>query len=51
MFAGAVLYALSQGQDLGEGAKLGCYAASKVVSHVGPRLLKDGYREIKKNFS
>ena len=51
MFAGAVLYSLSQGQELGEGAKFGCYAASKVVSHVGPRLLKDGYREIKKNFS
>ncbi len=51
MFAGAVLYSLSQGQSLEEGAKFGCYAASKVVSQVGPRLLKEEYKEIKINYS
>tara|TARA_Y100001970_G_scaffold77532_1_gene98545 strand:- start:150 stop:1151 length:1002 start_codon:yes stop_codon:yes gene_type:complete len=51
MFAGAVLYYLSQGQSLQNGAKFGCYAAARVVSHVGPRLLKKGYSEIKINYS
>ena len=51
MFAGAVLYCLSQGKNLEEGAKFGCYAASKVVSKVGPRLPKEEYGEIKFNYS
>ena len=51
MFAGAVLYLLSQGQCLENGAKFGCYAASRVVSHVGPRLSKEGYEKIKINYS
>tara|TARA_Y100001970_G_scaffold148566_1_gene182491 strand:+ start:1750 stop:2751 length:1002 start_codon:yes stop_codon:yes gene_type:complete len=51
MFAGAVLYFLSQGKSLEEGAKFGCYAASKVVINVGPRLPKEEHREIKFNYS
>tara|TARA_Y100001970_G_scaffold168103_1_gene205618 strand:- start:168 stop:1169 length:1002 start_codon:yes stop_codon:yes gene_type:complete len=51
MFAGAVLYSLSQGKSLEEGARFGCYAASKVVSNVGPRLSTAGYMEIKVNYS
>ena len=50
MFAGAVLYCLSQGQSLEDGAKFGCYAASKVVRHVGPRLSKEEYKKIKVNY-
>ena len=34
-----------------EGAKFGCYAASKVVINVGPRLPKEEHREIKFNYS
>ncbi len=38
-------------EDLKEkGAVFGCYAASKVVSNVGPRLLKEEYFQIKNNF-
>jgi sugar/nucleoside kinase (ribokinase family) len=51
MFAGAVLSCLCQGNSLEEGAKFGCYAASKVVSTVGPRLSIEGYKEIKSNYS
>tara|TARA_Y100001970_G_scaffold258448_1_gene338356 strand:+ start:515 stop:1516 length:1002 start_codon:yes stop_codon:yes gene_type:complete len=51
MFAGAVLSCLCQGEGLEEGAKFGCYAASKIVSNVGPRLSKEGYKEIKSNYS
>ena len=51
MFAGAVLYSLSQGKSLEEGAKFGCFAASKVVSNVGPRLSKEEYGKIKFNYS
>ena len=50
MFAGAVLYCITSGSSLEKGALFGCYAASKVVSSVGPRLLKNEYHEIKKNF-
>ena len=51
MFAGAVLYSLSQGKSLEEGAKFGCYAASKIVSRIGPRLSKEDYKQIKENYS
>lgn len=51
MFAGAVLFSLSQGKSLEEGAKFGCYAASKIVSRVGPRLSKEDYKQIKENYS
>ena len=50
MFAGAVLYCITSGSSLEKGAIFGCYAASKVVGNVGPRLIKDEYREIKNNF-
>ncbi len=38
MFAGAYLYALTQGQTDSNAATLACRAASKVVTHFGPRL-------------
>ena len=50
MFAGAILYCITSGSSLEKGAIFGCYAASKVVGNVGPRLIKDEYREIKNNF-
>jgi len=50
MFAGAVLYCITTGSSLEKGALFGCYAASKVVGNVGPRLIKDEYYEIKNNF-
>ena len=50
MFAGAVLYCITSGLSLERGAVFGCYAASKVVGNVGPRLIKDEYSKIKKNF-
>ena len=50
MFAGAVLYCITSGSSLEKGAIFGCYAASKVVGNVGPRLIKDEYLEIKNNF-
>tara|TARA_B100000029_G_scaffold491034_1_gene550724 strand:+ start:2398 stop:3399 length:1002 start_codon:yes stop_codon:yes gene_type:complete len=50
MFAGAVLYSIASGSSLEKGAIFGCYAASKVVSNVGPRLLKEEYFQIKNNF-
>ena len=46
MFAGAVLYSISSGSSLEKGAIFGCYAASKVVSNVGPRLLKEEYSSL-----
>ena len=50
MFAGEVLYSITSGSSLEKGAVFGCYAASKVVSNVGPRLLKEEYFQIKNNF-
>ena len=50
IFAGAVLYSITSGSSLEKGAVFGCYAASKVVSNVGPRLLKEEYFQIKNNF-
>ena len=50
MFAGAVLYSITSGSTLEKGAIFGCYAASKVVGNVGPRLTKDEYSKIKNNF-
>ena len=50
MFAGAVLYCIASGSSLEKGATFGCYAASKVVGSVGPRLIKKEYHEIKNNF-
>ena len=50
MFAGAVLYCIASGSSLEKGAIFGCYAASKVVGSVGPRLIKEEYLKIKNNF-
>ena len=50
MFAGAVLYCITSGSSLEKGAIFGCYAASKVVGNVGPRLIKNEYLKIKNNF-
>ncbi len=50
MFAGAVLYCITSGSSLEKGAIFGCYAASKVVGNIGPRLMQDEYQKIKKNF-
>ena len=51
MFAGAVISMLNGGNNLEDSAKFGCYASSKVVQKIGPRLSKDEYKEIKKTFS
>jgi sugar/nucleoside kinase (ribokinase family) len=51
MFAGAVLNNLNDSKSLEESAKFGCYAASKTVQNSGPRLSKEGYKEIKEIFS
>ncbi len=50
MFAGAVLNSLIEGTDLASSARFGCYAASKKVENFGPRLPKENYKQIKKNF-
>ena len=50
MFAGAVLHCLCEGESLKKAAKFGCSAASKKVLSFGPRLKKNEYKEIKKNY-
>ncbi len=47
LFAGAVLYGLTHGMDIGKAAKLGCYASSILVTQFGARLKKDQVTEIK----
>jgi sugar/nucleoside kinase (ribokinase family) len=47
MFAGAFLYALSAGKDYATAGKLASYAASRTVSHFGPRLPPSAHKEIK----
>lgn len=46
MFAGAFLYALSQGQDFVQAGRLASKAAAVVVSQFGPRLRPEQHREI-----
>ena len=48
MFAGAVINKLNNGNNLAESAKFGCFAASKIVQEIGPRLSKEGYKKIKR---
>lgn len=48
MYAGAFLYAISQGHTLASAGKLASMAASKVVSQFGPRLKAHESLEIKK---
>ncbi len=49
MFAGAFLYALTQGQDYEAAGKLASKAASVVVSQFGPRLRAEQHAEIIKS--
>lgn len=46
MFAGAFLYALSQGQDSAQAAHFANRAAAQVVSQFGPRLRAEQYRAL-----
>ncbi len=48
MFAGAFLYALTQGKTFGEAGKLACACAGKLVTQFAPRLKKEQTLEIKK---
>ena len=50
MFAGAFLYALSQGQDFPTAASFANRAAAKVVTQFGPRLKAEQYGELKVGF-
>ncbi len=48
MYAGAFMYAITQGRSFAEAGKLASLAASKVVSQFGPRLKVADVQEIKK---
>ena len=50
MFAGAFLYALSQGKDFKTAGTFANLAAAKVVTQFGPRLKPEQYTELKKSF-
>jgi len=49
MFAGAFLYALSQGQDYAAAGALAVRAAAQVVSQYGPRLRAEQHRPLLEN--
>jgi len=49
MFAGAFLYALSQGQDYAAAGALAVRAAAQVVSQYGPRLRPEQHRPLLEN--
>jgi len=51
MFAGAFLYAVTQGQSAAKAAALGNYAAAMVVSQYGNRLSQASVDAIKAKFS
>ena len=46
MFAGAFLYAITSGKDFAIAGRLASYAASRTVSHFGPRLPPEAHSEI-----
>jgi sugar/nucleoside kinase (ribokinase family) len=46
MFAGAFLYAISQGHDFEKAGKLASHSAAQVVSQFGPRLRPEQHAEI-----
>lgn len=46
MYAGAFLYGLTQGMDFTQSAELASRAASRIVSHFGPRLPADQTRAL-----
>jgi sugar/nucleoside kinase (ribokinase family) len=50
MFAGAFLYALSEGHGYQRAGDFASLAAAKVVSQFGPRLRPDQYQELKQQF-
>ncbi len=50
MFAGAFLYALSQGNDFKKAGDFASLASSKVVAQFGPRLTAEQHSELKKAF-
>ena len=50
MFAGSFLYALLQNNDLRSCAEFANYGASKVVETFGPRLTREGYKEVLNNY-
>lgn len=50
MFAGAFLYAISQGHDYPTAGKFASLAAAKVVSQFGPRLKAEQHAELKAAF-
>lgn len=50
MFAGAFLYALSQGKDFKTAAKFANSAAAKVVTQFGPRLKAEQHEALKNGF-
>ena len=47
LFAGAFMYALTQGHSFGEAGKLACACSSQLVTQFGPRLKKVQAQEIK----
>lgn len=50
MFAGAFLYALTQGKDFKTAGTFANIAAAKVVSQFGPRLKAEEYAQLKRTF-
>lgn len=48
MFAGAFLYALTQGKSFGEAGKLACACSGKLVTQFAPRLKKEQTLDVKK---
>ena len=50
MFAGSFLYALLKDRDLRYCAEFANYGASKVVETFGPRLTREGYKEVLNNY-
>jgi len=50
LFAGAFLYALSQGKGFAEAGPFACHAAAEVVKDFGPRLSAQQYQALKQQF-
>lgn len=50
MFAGAFLYAITQGKDFKTAGEFANLAAAQVVSQYGPRLKPEQYRQLKEGF-
>ena len=50
MFAGAFLYAITQGEDFPTAGRFASLAASKIVTNYGPRLPAEEYGALRKEF-